>query len=680
MTSIGPRIAQAYEKKEGGKERGQEQQGEGAISSTEEGSSSSSSNSSSKVSSPVLMTTVDEVNSTADSVYGLVEAVNRSTLARVAESKMERELKASLKLGKADDVTLPWGKTLLAKPLIRLNAAMLPPALAEMVGCTKRAMGADSATVFDGLVAWIDKAVGKKEGGGKEGGKKGEKASGPLIIEEEEEEGEGERKVTGAGDLEREAGTTTSTISGEEGEEDAASASITDNSRAFHLVCALKTNSSPTAFEGMKVVHQIRLYQLHYLAQGIGFVGPSATPTFSADFVSQRILTGGDGGPGAHGGNPLLMGKNQQLFPGLTSVSRSRLAAYVSHAGNGGRDSPMSPGRMGRHFERHGGAPGGGMGNNNAAAAAAAVMSGLSEAFAGRGGGGGMPPSSSMAPGMGGRARLSVKDSTLTLGHGHLHHHHAHPHASPAFAALQEECWALRRRNEELGALKTELLQLAMGGKHDEFPSPGAVGVAKRAGALASPQAQTQVTQLSALVHGTVEKFTKVIWDTFGFDVRKEGVASLRQLRIEIVSHLDTLIAQEDILESFKGGFGSGGSSGSIGGSGTGTLGGSLGMGPGGLPPLSAMPPPHHHRNGGAPGHHHGGQHNPHHNHHQHQQYQQQQLQQQQYPHHHSYHHNAHHHAPPHHLAASYHHHQHHRYRSPASSASSLSSGEEMFR
>lgn len=41
---------------------------------------------------------------------------------------------ASLKLGKGDDVTLPWGETLLAKPLIRLNAAAIPPALADLLG------------------------------------------------------------------------------------------------------------------------------------------------------------------------------------------------------------------------------------------------------------------------------------------------------------------------------------------------------------------------------------------------------------------------------------------------------------------------------------------------------------------------------------------------------------------
>lgn len=60
--------------------------------------------------------------------------MNRATLDRVAEHKMEGELKASLKLGKADDVTLPWGETLLAKPLIRLNATALPPALSDFLG------------------------------------------------------------------------------------------------------------------------------------------------------------------------------------------------------------------------------------------------------------------------------------------------------------------------------------------------------------------------------------------------------------------------------------------------------------------------------------------------------------------------------------------------------------------
>eukprot|EP00624_Nannochloropsis_granulata_P003275 evm.model.NODE_26679_length_19160_cov_44.213623.1 len=689
MTYIGPRIAKAYKETEGGKKGGREE-GASAISSTEEGGNSSSSSSSSDKNGPssILMTTVDDVNSTADSMYGLAEAVNRSTLARVAERKIERELKASLNLGKADDVTLPWGKTLLAKPLIRLNAAMLPPRLAEMVGCTKRVSGTDSATVLDGLVAWIDKAVGKEEGGGVKGGvTDGGKVMSPSTIEKEEEEvlereeeeqgrkeGEEKEKVTGAGDLKGEADTTFPTFTSEEKSEENAAFSVNKN-RAFHLVCALKTNSSPTTFDGMKVVHQIRLYQLHYLAQGIGFVGPSATPTFSADFVSQRILSGGDGGPGAHGGNPLLMGKNQQLFPGLTSVSQSRLAAYVSHAGNGGRrESPMSPGRMGRHFERHGGAPGGGgMGHTNAAAAASAVMSGLSEAFAGRGGGAGML-NSSIAPSMGERARLSAKDSTLALGHGRPHHHYAHPHASTAFKALQEECWALRRRNEELGALNTELLQLVMGRKHEEFSLPSTVGAGKRSDALTSPQAQIQLSQLSALVHGTVEKFTKVIWDTFGFDVRKEGVASLRQLRAEIVSHLDTLIAQEDILENIKGGFGSGGGSGNI--DGIGTLGGAPRMGPGGLPPLSAMSPPHHHRDAGLSGHVHGGHHNLHHNHQKRHQYYQQQIQQDQYPHVHSHHHNAHHHVPPHHLAAPYHHHKQLRHHP---SPFSLPNGEDMF-
>ncbi|KAM3569453.1 hypothetical protein VYU27_008447 [Nannochloropsis oceanica] len=700
MTYIGPRIVQAYGKKEGG-EKAEQEEGAGAISSTEEGegssnSSSSSNNNRNNNNGPpsVLMTTVDEVNSTADSMYGLAEAVNRSTLARVAESKVERELKASLKLGKADDVTLPWGKTLLAKPLIRLNAAMLPPRLAEMVGCTKRASGADSATVLDGLVAWIDKAVGKEEGEKKREVRDGEKMMNPATIEEVEEEEEqvmveegvkeewgrkeGERmeNVTGAGDLKGEVGTTFPTFTSVKQNEDNA-ASTVDKSRAFHLVCALKTNSSPTTFDGMKVVHQIRLYQLHYLAQGIGFVGPSATPTFSADFISQRILSGGDGGPGAHGGNPLLMGKNQQLFPGLTSVTQSRLAAYVSHAGNNGsrREAPMSPGRIGRHFERHGGPPGGGNGHTHAAAASA-VMSGLSEAFAGRGGGGGMSHSS-IAPNMGGRARLSAKDSTLALGHGRPHPHHAHPHAPAALKTLQEECWALRRRNEELGAMNTELLQLVVGEKHEVFSSPNTVGAGKRAGALTSPQTQAQVSQLSTLIHETVEKFTKVIWDTFGFDVRKEGVASLRRLRAEIVSHLDTLIAQEDILENVKSGFGSGGVSGSIGG--IGTLGGAPGMGPGELPHLPAMPPLQHHRDAGVSGHHHGGHHNQYHNnnnHHKAYQHQQHQLQQEQYPYSHSLHHNAHHHVPPHHLAAPNHHHkQHHHHTSPFS----LPNGEDMF-
>lgn len=31
-------------------------------------------------------------------------------------------------------MTLPWGETLLAKPLIRLNAAAIPPALADLLG------------------------------------------------------------------------------------------------------------------------------------------------------------------------------------------------------------------------------------------------------------------------------------------------------------------------------------------------------------------------------------------------------------------------------------------------------------------------------------------------------------------------------------------------------------------
>ena len=54
--------------------------------------------------------------------------------------------------------------------------------------------------------------------------------------------------------------------------------------------------------------------------------------------------------------------------------------------------------------------------------------------------------------------------------------------------ALQEENWALRRRNKELSAINHELIGLVGEG------GGGGVG------------------ELSKLVHGTVDRFSKVIW------------------------------------------------------------------------------------------------------------------------------------------------------------------------
>ena len=302
-----------------------------------------------------LRLTVEECNATADSVYGLVDAVNRATLARVAteagpvpglSNKGEAgqgEAKASLKLGKADDVTLPWGKTLLAKPLIRLNAATLPPALAELLGRpTGRSAGVESATVLDGLVAWLDRALGDpvvrrraEEEAATAAGRAAAEAAVATVVDEVDGEGEGVVEVndretvemkkpalgvagmggpTGAGDvaevaiadteqqppqpLLQSASSSTSAASPVKeaaGEEGAAGAETTEvEVQRTRLICVLETRADAGAggsaveeqdgssFEAMKVLHQLRLYQIPHLARGLRFVGPSANPSLNA--------------------------------------------------------------------------------------------------------------------------------------------------------------------------------------------------------------------------------------------------------------------------------------------------------------------------------------------------------------------------------------------------------------
>ncbi|EWM22529.1 hypothetical protein Naga_100290g6 [Nannochloropsis gaditana] len=508
------------------------------------------------------------VNSAVESVYGLVAAVNRATLARVAENKVERELKASLRLGKTDDVTLPWGKTLLAKPLIRLNAAMLPPDLAQLVGCQRRWSGKEAATVLDGLIAWVDRAVGKS---GDRTDTSGTHASQEKGTERMEDHGQ----ATGAGEVgdsgegagtracggEREGAREEATGEGEVGDQameeigevasKARAPPTPARTPAFHLICDLKTHSSPTTFDGIKVLQQIRLYQLDTLAQGFPFVGPSPNPVFSTSFISQRILSGGDGGPGAHGGNPLLRGKNQQLFPGLNSVTRSRLSAYMSPAQSTGKVSTGAP--VPARVSRTGGP------NMSCARTHAGPLPGILPAN--------QPDTrnrlGSVAapafPPMDGRARISAKDSTFATNHGHMQYQQPSNPAQPTPGYLQEECWALRRRNQELTALSMELAEMVTGpsGRHQStntseqglFPGVGeGSGKGREGDARSLSEVQAKVMEVRASVYETLDKFTKVIWDTFGFDVRKEGVVRLRHLRHEIVGHLDALIAQEESL------------------------------------------------------------------------------------------------------------------------------------
>jgi hypothetical protein len=271
----------------------------------------------------LLRLTVEATNATADSVYGLVDAVNRATLARVAEPAKGDggEARASLKLGKADDVTLPWGKTLLAKPLIRLNAATLPPALAELLGrpplplplCSSvDAAGAAAATtVLDGLVAWLDRALGdlivgrrREEEAAAEGARAVAEAAVAVAVGDEVESGKekGGPSLTGAGEVVEVAITDTEQRRGEEEEGEAAAsaspspsapaepeadaaaaAATTARVQRTRLVCVLETTSGGGGgFEAVKVLHQLRLYQLPHLARGLPFVGPSANPTLSA--------------------------------------------------------------------------------------------------------------------------------------------------------------------------------------------------------------------------------------------------------------------------------------------------------------------------------------------------------------------------------------------------------------
>lgn len=314
-----------------------------------------------------LHLTVEECNATADSVYGLVDAVNRATLARVAEplapasgpsgggmkadgtaSGSGGEGKASLKLGKADDVTLPWGKTLLAKPLIRLNAATLPPALAELLGrrppsARSGAGGVEStATVLDGLVAWLDRALGDlvvrrraEEEAATAAGRAAAEAAAATVVAEEEEGLEGEAVVEGVGEEEKPGPAPGATGAGEVAIADteqgvpvpapqlqaqvlsSASSSSSSSSAVVEaeaatneeegaavpkasgaatgevevqrtrLVCVLETRAGSGSlgaggFEAMKVLHQLRLYQIPHLARGLRFVGPSANPSLNA--------------------------------------------------------------------------------------------------------------------------------------------------------------------------------------------------------------------------------------------------------------------------------------------------------------------------------------------------------------------------------------------------------------
>jgi hypothetical protein len=512
--------------------------------------------------------TPEYVNSAVESVYGLVAAVNRATLTRVAENKVERELKASLRLGKTDDVTLPWGKTLLAKPLIRLNAAMLPPDLAQLVGCQRRLSGREPATVLDGLIAWVDRAVGKSDDRTETFGTKATQEKGTERMEDS-------GQMTGAGELGdtgKEAGTRAYGVDREGAREEATGeGEVGDQAMeeigevafkarppptpartpAFHLICDLKTHSSPTTFDGIKVLQQIRLYQLDTLARGLSFVGPSPNPVFSTSFISQRILSGGDGGPGAHGGNPLLRGKNQQLFPGLNSVTRSRLSAYMSPAQSTRKVSASAP--VPPRLSRAGGP------NMSCARAHTGPLPGILPAN--------QPDTrnrlGSVAapafPPMDGRARLSAKDSTFATNHGHMQYQQPSNLAQPIPGYLQEECWALRRRNQELTALSMELAERVAGPsrRHQStnsseqglFPGVGEGSGKGREGVARSlSEVQAQVMEVRASVYETLDKFTKVIWDTFGFDVRKEGVVRLRHLRHEVVGHLDALIAQEESL------------------------------------------------------------------------------------------------------------------------------------